>query len=244
MFLSSDELNEFNRHEIHKISGLKDVRREMKKALADNNKILVVCNQVKRAQVVYLSLQADYPDIPIMLIHSHFKRIDRQYLEDSLKNCYNVSKEACIVVATQVVEVSLDISFDMMVTECAPIDALIQRFGRINRKRSRETIGLYKPIYVIAPYTGNDALPYDEGILRRSYEVLPDNAVLEENKVQQMLDDVYPDTSFMNIDYSGVIFKDNQWILKKLCHCAKSALLEALNINSVSCILESDVGTV
>lgn len=94
---------------------------------------------------------------------------------------------------------------------------------------------------MIAPYTGNDALPYDEGILRRSYEVLPDNAVLEENKVQQMLDDVYPDTSFMNIDYSGVIFKDNQWILKKLCHCAKSALLEALNINSVSCILESDV---
>lgn len=56
-----------------------------------------------------------------------------------------------------------------------------------------------------------------------------------------MLDKVYPDTRFMNIDYSGVIFKDNQWILKKLCHCAKSALLEALNINSVSCILESDV---
>ena len=56
-----------------------------------------------------------------------------------------------------------------------------------------------------------------------------------------MLDEVYPDTRFMNIDYSGVIFKDNQWILKKLCHRAKSALLEALNINSISCILESDV---
>lgn len=241
VFLSSDKLNEFNRHEIHKISGFEDVRPAMERALIDNNKILVVCNQVKRAQAVYLSLQADYPDIPIMLIHSHFRRIDRQYLEDSLKNRYNVSKEACIVVSTQVVEVSLDISFDMMITECAPIDALIQRFGRINRKRSRETIGHYKPIYVIAPYTGNDALPYDEEVLRRSYAVLPNNAVLEENKVQQMLDEVYPDARFMNIDYSGVVFKDNQWRLKKLCHCAKSALLEVLNINSVSCILESDV---
>lgn len=241
VYLSSDQLNEFNRHVIHKINELEDALPAMEKALSDNKKILMVCNQVKRAQAVYLSLQANYPDIHIMLIHSHFKRIDRQYLEDSLKNHYNISKEACIVVSTQVVEVSLDISFDMMITECAPIDALIQRFGRINRKRSRETIGHYKPIYVIAPYTGNDALPYDEEVLQRSYAVLPNGTVLEENKVQQMLDEVYPDTRFMDIDYSGVIFKDNQWILKMLCHRAKSALLEALNINSVSCILESDV---
>lgn len=241
VFLSSDELNSFNRHEIYKINGLEDAHAVMEDALSDNKKILVVCNQVRRAQAVYQSLQVDYPHIPIMLIHSHFKRIDRQYLEESLKNHYNVSKDACIVVSTQVVEVSLDISFDMMITECAPIDALIQRFGRVNRKRTRETIGHFKPIYVIKPYEGNDALPYDEDVLRRSYDVLPNNAVLEEEKIQQMLDDVYPDTRFMNIDYSGVIFKDNQWMLKKLCHCAKSALLEALNINSVSCILESDV---
>lgn len=122
-----------------------------------------------------------------------------------MKNHYNVSKDACIVVSTQVVEVSLDISFDMMITECAPIDALIQRFGRVNRKRTRETIRHFKPIYVIKPYEGNDALPYDEDVLRRSYDVLPNNAVLEEEKIQQMLDDVYPDTRFMNIDYSGVI---------------------------------------
>lgn len=241
VFLSPDELNSFNRHEIYKIDGLEDVRTLMDDALSRNKKILVVCNQVRRAQSVYLSLQADYPDIPIMLIHSHFKRIDRQCLEEKLKNCYNLSKDACIVVSTQVVEVSLDISFDMMITECAPIDALIQRFGRVNRKRTHETIGHLKPIYVIKPYGENDALPYDEDVLQRSYAVLPNNAVLEENKVQQMLDDVYPDTRFMNLDYSGVIFKDNQWMLKKLCHCAKSALLEALNINSVSCILESDV---
>jgi len=86
-----------------------------------------------------------------MLIHSRFKRGKRSQLESDLKNVYNESPEACLVVSTQVVEVSLDISFDMMITECAPIDALIQRFGRINRKRTQDTIGKFKPIYVITP---------------------------------------------------------------------------------------------
>ncbi|MDZ7763228.1 MAG: helicase-related protein [Melioribacteraceae bacterium] len=64
-------------------------------------------------------------------------------------NNFNSSDEACIVVSTQVVEVSLDISFDLMITETAPLDSLIQRFGRINRIRNNETIGKYKPIFVI-----------------------------------------------------------------------------------------------
>ena len=55
----------------------------------------------------------------MMLIHSHYRRIDRHGLEILLKETYNkFENKACIVVSTQVVEVSLDISFDMMITEC------------------------------------------------------------------------------------------------------------------------------
>lgn len=239
--LPSEELKKFNRHEIHKIKTFEDAYPIITQALENRKKILVVCNQVKRAQSVYLLLKERYPEISIMLIHSRFKRSDRQKLEEQLKNIYNSSSDACIAVSTQVVEVSLDISFDLMITECAPIDAMIQRFGRVNRKRTFENIGIYKPIYVIAPYTGKEALPYKEEVLRCSYTVLPDGGVFEEEKVQTILDKVYPDTQFMNLNYSEVIFDDkNQWTLQKLCHRAKSALLEVLEINSVSCILESD----
>lgn len=84
------------------------------------------------------------------------------------------------------VEVSLDISFDVMITECAPIDAMIQRFGRINRRRSNDTIGKYKPIYVISPLKDKDALPYDPDVLERSFEVLPNDTIMNETEIQTM----------------------------------------------------------
>ena len=161
-------------------------------------------------------------------------------MEVDLKEVYNQLQEACIVVSTQVVEVSLNISFDVMITECAPIDALIQRFGRINRKRTLETIGKMKPVYVIAPYAGKDALPYDPEVLQRSFDVLPDNGIMEETEVQSMLNKVYPDENFMNIDYSGAIFVNGKWMMKELRHNSKSALLETLDINSATCIVQSD----
>lgn len=241
--LPEDELSLFDRHEIHKAENFAAVGKDMDSALQKDQKILVVCNQVKRAQELYSSLKAEYPNIPIMLIHSHFKRKDRQQLEEILTNRYSAGHKACIVVSTQVVEVSLDINFDMMITECAPIDAMIQRFGRVNRKRTRQSIGRYKPIYVLYPHSGKEALPYKEEILRESYDVLPDNSVLEEKSIQEMLDTVYPDDKFMNIDYSGVAFKNGKWVIKKLRHNAKSVLMDFLDMNSAVCIVESDVET-
>ena len=129
-----------------------------------------------------------------------------------------------------------------MITECAPIDALIQRFGRVNRRRTKETIGHLKPVYVIEPTTDKDeALPYSAAVLRRTFDVLPDNGdIMDERQVQSMIDKVYNSIDLEDIDFSGVVFSDGHWRLKQLWHRAKSALLEALDINSAVCITESD----
>lgn len=239
--LNTEILQSFNRHIVHKIGDGDETTEIIQKSVREHRKLLIVCNRVKRAQQLYSKLSELYPNIPILLIHSRFKRKQRQQLEMLLKEQYNNMSDSCIVVATQVVEVSLDISFDMMITECAPLDALIQRFGRINRKRTLETIGILKPVYVLAPPNNQqEALPYDVDILHRSYEVLPNGEVLEETMVQSMLDKVYPSVEVDNIDYSGVAFMNGEWCLKKLYHKAKSALLDVLDIDSVVCVTETD----
>ena len=95
-----------------------------------------------------------------------------------------------------------------MITECAPIDALTQRFGRINRKRTRDTIGHYKPIYVIAPPEDDkEALPYSLDVLKDTFNVLPDcGDIMEECHVQKMIDKVYPKIDFQNIPQFGIRF--------------------------------------
>jgi CRISPR-associated endonuclease/helicase Cas3 len=233
-------LDTFNRHIIRKADSIESLSNIIDEAIHQNQKILLVCNQVKRAQLLFNDLSEQHPQVRKMLVHSRFKRGVRSQLEFDLRNIYNNSTEACLVVSTQVVEVSLDISFDLMVTECAPVDALIQRFGRINRKRSKETIGLYKPIYVLAPPTEKtDALPYGLEVLQRTFEALPDGNLMKEREAQSMIDSVYPSIEFVNIDLNAV-FKDGKWMIKELWHNSKSALLEALDIDSVACVDEAD----
>lgn len=233
-------LDSFDRHIIHKRTSFEETHKVISNAIEDHKKILIVCNQVKRAQDTYEALKDLYPDTPQMLIHSRYKRVQRQELESLLKQKYNKMENACIVVSTQVVEVSLDISFDLMITECAPIDALIQRFGRINRKRTLQTIGKYKPIYVIAPPPEEGkALPYEQIILKRSYDVLSDGELLKESSLQSLLDKVYTEIGFLNLDLNTV-FANEKWRLKELCHYPKSALLDTLDIDSAVCITESD----
>lgn len=241
VLLPDEILKTFNRHIIHKVEQWNDCTEIIQKAVDEKQKVLIVCNQVKRAQQMYDYICDTFPSVSKMLIHSRFKRGDRSMLEKQLKDEFNRMTDACIVVSTQVVEVSLDISLDLMITECAPIDALIQRFGRINRKRTDETIGKLKDIYVIQPpQTDKEALPYDMDILRQSFDSLPNDDVIEEPSVQRRIDTVYPDTKFLNLDYSGVVFIDGKWQIKELCHNAKSALLEVLDINSAVCITEDD----
>lgn len=238
--LNNETLDTFNRHIIHKADSIEELKNTIEVAIDQHQKILIVCNQVKRSQLLYQSLDNSHPTLKKMLVHSRFKREKRSQLENDLRNIYNKSSEACIVVSTQVVEVSLDISFDLMITECAPIDSLIQRFGRINRKRTKETIGHYKPIYVLSPSEKKgDALPYDLEVLSRTFSALPNGMLMNERDSQEIIDLVYPDNKFIDIDLVSV-FREGEWQIKELWHNSKSALLETLDIDSVTCITETD----
>ncbi len=237
--LSIDEMNEYNRHIIHKHNAFDDtILKIINNSLLKNEKILIVKNRVSDSQEIYRKIKKFYPNITTLLLHSRFKRERRIELEKIL---YQINKknESAIVISTQVVEVSLDISFDLLITDVAPIDSLIQRFGRINRIRPIKEL---KHIYLLAPpKSEGDALPYGLDVLNKTYVILPDNQLLEGKKIQELIDFVYPDIEILSVDVA-TIFNDGEFnSLHKLQHNSKSLLLDELGITSVSIILDSDV---
>lgn len=248
--LSENEMSQFNRHRIHKIHSFDNAYEIMDAAIQSKEKVLIVLNKVKDAQQVFAEIEERFPKIPTMLLHSRFKRGDRNQKEKQLIGLdengnptyeFNTSKEACIVVSTQIVEVSLDISFDVMITEAAPIDALIQRFGRINRYRTLENIGQLKNIFVIEPpQDEKSARPYNLEIIKKSFESLPDGEVLFEKDLQKKIDEVFTEIDFLNIEEHAVFKSDGKINIDKLTHRSKSILFELLDIDSVSCICEMD----
>lgn len=249
--LEDDEIVKFDRHIVHKIETFDAAKETIKRSVLHNQKILIVMNTVQSAQQVYVYIKDFYPQVASLLLHSKFKRGDRNLKEKQLigidnngfpTNEFNTSKEACIVVSTQIVEVSLDISFDVMITAVAPLDALIQRFGRINRRRNQDTIGKLKDIYVIAPpETDKEALPYELSILQKSFDVLEDGQVLREIELQTKIDQVFDEIDFLKIDEHSVFKSDGNFTINKLTHRSKAILFELLEIDSVSCITEDDV---
>ena len=99
-------------------------------------RMAIVCNTVEKSQKVFEKLQSLTSEVNTELLHSRFIYKHRCEKEDRINNWIR-GGESFILVATQVIEVSLDISFDFMVTECAPLEALVQRFGRVNRYENK-----------------------------------------------------------------------------------------------------------
>lgn len=96
-------------------------------------KLVVVVNTVERAQNLYLDLRKKI-DYPIFLLHSRYLEKDRAEKEKSFEKVFGKNgKGECIFISTQVIEVGMDISSPIILSEVAPIDALIQRAGRCAR---------------------------------------------------------------------------------------------------------------
>lgn len=126
----------------------------------EGKNVLIIRNTVKNALKTYKKLnELDISKDNMILYHSTFKKRDRALKEGQIFEKL-AKEEPFILVATQIVEISLDIDFDVMFTDNAPIDALIQRFGRVNRKKSVERKG---EIFIyqnknIRPYTNESLL--------------------------------------------------------------------------------------
>lgn len=124
--------------------------------------IAVVCNLVDDALAVYHQLKQQN-QVAVDLFHSRFRFIDRMAKEADVMRLYGKATsrlEGRILVATQVVEQSLDLDFDWMITQICPVDLLFQRLGRLHRHNKNRPESFTEPrCTVLCPVGTNQTLP-------------------------------------------------------------------------------------
>lgn len=163
-----------------------------------------ICNTVRGAQDAWAALRrAGWSAEDLTLFHARFTVDDRQRLERSVLAKFSRAGHRPprhVVVATQVIEQSLDLDFDAMVTQLAPIDLLIQRAGRLHRHPRPRPAALGTPTLIVvspreAPSAfGSSAHVYDEHILLRTWlALLKRTAISMPADADGLLSEVYGD---------------------------------------------------
>lgn len=157
LFEKDEKLSGFSKHKVQlKVENYKEGQFSYSKGLiqkiinkANKNggsRVLIVLNTVKQAQAVFNDLKKDAKDnVDIRLFHSRFIQSHRKEKENELNffignnDASRADKRPKILVATQVVEASLDLDADYLYTELAPWDSMIQRMGRVFREYRNTT---------------------------------------------------------------------------------------------------------
>ena len=163
IFKSNDYLIKKNGLEEYSSNYIDEIKNLVMK---NRKKVLVVLNTVDKAKAFYKLIKEALSEnnINVYLIHSRFTQEDKKNKMDLIEK---IKKDVnpCILISTQVVEVSLDIDFDVLYTEIAPFDSLIQRFGRINRAGRKQSCAVYV-------FRTENSLPYDDLQIKITSEML------------------------------------------------------------------------
>jgi CRISPR-associated endonuclease/helicase Cas3 len=145
------DLEEIPRYEFQR-SEIEDAYLLAQAAIADKERVLWICNTVARAQKVGQTLANDF-GIPTRNYHSRFKYTDRVRQHRKIIRWFTHRKPrvGIVAVTTQVAEMSLDLDADLLISEVAPIPALIQRLGRLNRRVTPECPGTPRKAIFLTP---------------------------------------------------------------------------------------------
>lgn len=187
----------------------------LREKLLDGGCAAVICNTVDRAQQVFRQIRDAglVPEGDLFLLHARMPFCWRERAEGAvLQRFGKLDRPATgprrgIVVATQIIEQSLDLDFDLLITDLAPIDLLIQRIGRLHRHSGGQNApqrpsSLAEPLCLICqpdapsgdglPEFGKDRFVYAPAILQRTYFVLqPLQSLLLPADSDELINTVY-----------------------------------------------------
>ena len=210
----------------------------------------VIVNTVAYAVKIARMLEDKLKGFKIICFHSRFTATDRADTERKLlkivgKNSKPEERDKLIVVGTQVIEQSLDLDFDYMVTQLCPIDLLLQRSGRLHRHNRQRPDRVKTPVLtVLKTNEDNSDKIYSEWILMQTEKYLPDKLVIP-SCIPKLVSEVYADAE-------GEEAEGKEWkeYLKRIgdkteaakTYCIKSNLLNSKRTKYLDRLLDDNVG--
>lgn len=148
----------------------------------------LIVNTVRKAQEIAAELQSAFPKAEVIIMHAQFIMTDRAKREEQIlkrvgKHSTPESRHGLIIVGTQVLEQSLDLDFDLMITELCPMDLLLQRTGRLHRHNRVRPQGLETACCFVLDETDDSfdsgsAAIYGEWLLMRTRALLPNKLTI------------------------------------------------------------------
>lgn len=205
--------------------------------LADGGTAALICNTVAQAQNAYMALRQWFdPETELDLFHARFRQRERRIIQERVLHEFGktthdeagarIRPRRKVVVATQVIEQSLDLDFDLMVSMFCPADLLLQRAGRLQRHRTTDAIrpsGVATPELWLAGYSESaEGIPaflqgsqviYGEHILLRSWLALRDrDKITIPDDVEALIEATYgvtpevPESLLATWDHSKAAF--------------------------------------
>lgn len=171
----------------------------------------VIINTVKRAQELARVCIEKYGKDKVELLHSRFIATDRITKEKKLLEMIGkgaVRPESKIIIGTQVIEQSLDIDFDVLVSDLAPMDLLIQRVGRLHRHANTKRPEQHQEatLYVIGTdddfkFESGSKAVYGDYLLARTQHFLPPKLLLPDD-ISRLVQKVYDEDTPISIEDS------------------------------------------
>jgi CRISPR-associated endonuclease/helicase Cas3 len=159
--LDLERMEGLPRYRVEPLASEDDAFRRAVAAYREGARVLWVVNVVSRSQALADRLESEL-GVSVLCYHSRYRLEDRQRVHRATVDAFQSAARA-IAVTTQVCEMSLDLDADVLLTEHAPIPALVQRFGRANRHLAhgedfRAPLHPY-PAVNRRPYESNDVGP-------------------------------------------------------------------------------------
>lgn len=168
-----EEFERLGRYQVNHPATEEEVWRAVDNCAASGGKVLWVRNRVEWANQIYDTCRERYKGTAIDVYHSRFRYKDRSVRHRRVIDNFKRERVAAILVATQVAEMSLDLSADLLVTDIAPIPSLIQRMGRLNRRATPDDPPESRPpkpalVCALPQGTPNVELPYEKNDLEKA----------------------------------------------------------------------------